>query len=494
MKVLKELSPSALSALSLLAMIIRQFCARHGMMPISLVLRSTVSLTSCAGRSAFARSPRLLRTYETVKERVPDDKKPGATLPGHPDEASSILDTTSYAPTASTREVEAKLNSLNESAKSLEASLNAHITSRILSFPDEPIPAQAVKTQVPEPFSLGASEISPPPFETLPSLYKAHRGKKKAGRIGTSLTQVYNPNDLLSSPPRAAELTLPMILANQAHLGHHTALWHPSNSRYIFGIRHNIHIISLDVIFAHLRRAAKVTQEIARRGGLILFVGTRPGFTDIVINSARRANAYHIFSRWVPGTLTNGQQILEHCATKVVNIHDQVLPEHTRQLTEAMHSPLTTSSPNSSPPSVLKPDLVIVLNCPENQVCLHECGLHNVPTIGIVDTDVNPSWVTYPVPANDDSLRSVALVAGVLSRAAEDGQRQRLDFARKHGRPNYSTIAVERMLKSIGANADPDPGTLDHQVVLDGGASPTGSDVRLIDIDTTASDTVQTTP
>ena len=107
--------------------------------------------------------------------------------------------------------------------------------------------------------------------------------------------------------------------------------------------------------------------------------------------------------------------------------------------------------------STLKPSLVVVLNCPENQVCLHECALQNIPTIGIVDTDVNPSWVTYQIPANDDSWRSVALVAGVLSRAAADGNIERLKYAKEEGKATWGLREVEGLFgRSRGAGRDGD--------------------------------------
>lgn len=81
--------------------------------------------------------------------------------------------------------------------------------------------------------------------------------------------------------------------------------------------------------------------------------------------------------------------------------------------------------------SVLKPDLVVCLNPTENYILLHECGLHNIPTIGIIDTDANPTWVTYPIPANDDSLRSVQVICGALGRAGEEGQAIRKAKARQ---------------------------------------------------------------
>lgn len=248
-------------------------------------------------------------------------------------------------------------------------------------------------------------------------------------RLGSNVTNTYEPEDLIRSPPRPQDITLELLLANQTHLGHSTSRWNPQNSRYIFGIREGIHIISLDVTAAYLRRAAKVVEEVAARGGLILFVGTRKGQKRCVVRAAELAKGYHVFERWIPGSLTNGQQILGHCEMKVVNALDEELPEFKDTLVDR---------------PVLKPDLVVCLNPIENVVLLHECGLHNVPTIGIIDTDADPTRVTYPIPANDDSLRSVQLIAGVLGRAGEAGQRRRLEEA-KRGKLTYEPVTEEEL-------------------------------------------------
>ncbi len=87
--------------------------------------------------------------------------------------------------------------------------------------------------------------------------------------------------------------------------------------------------------------------------------------------------------------------------------------------------------------SVLKPDLVICLNPLENYVMLHECALANIPTIGVIDTDANPTWVTYPIPANDDSIRCIQVIAGVLGRAGQEGQAKRRTAA-TNGRITYA--------------------------------------------------------
>lgn len=279
-----------------------------------------------------------------------------------------------------------------------------------------------------------AQPLPPAPFKGIKAMNRSTQAIRQMNNSGSVRSDVYNPWETISPEPE--NVTLPMLLANQCHLGHATALWHPGNSNYIFGIRDGIHIISLEITLSYLRRAAKVVQEVARRGGIILFIGTRKGQREIIVNAAKIASpAYHIFSRWIPGSLTNGQQILDKCAIKVVNAADKELEQYRHSLATASHP-------------VMRPDLVVCMNPLENEVCLHECGLYNVPTIGIVDTDVNPSWVTYPIPANDDSLRSVALISGVLARAAQRGQNFRAQLARE-GRVDYSTQKVQRFLEGL---------------------------------------------
>ena len=122
------------------------------------------------------------------------------------------------------------------------------------------------------------------------------------------------------------------------------------------------------------------------------------------------AKGYHIFERWIPGSLTNGQQILGNCDIKVVNALDQELKDYKQYI--------STSTNADAPRPVLKPDLVICLNPVENEVLLHECGLHNIPTIGIIDTD---------------------------GRAGEEGQRLRLEEAAR-GKFTYTPVK-ERDIK-----------------------------------------------
>ena len=223
------------------------------------------------------------------------------------------------------------------------------------------------------------------------------------------------------------------------------------NSRYIFGIRQGIHVISLDVTASHLRRACRVVSGVAERGGLILFVGTRTGQDRCVVKAAELAGGCHLFERWIPGSITNGNQILGPCRKKVVDENDKDVDGYEEELTEI---------------PALKPDLVVCLNPLENWVMLHECGLNHIPTIGIIDTDADPTWVTYPIPANDDSLRCVHVIAGVLGRAGEEGRVRRLAKAKK-GEVTYTPAKFDKAdAEDDGLNDDWDDALDEEELAI----------------------------
>ncbi|KAK0721240.1 ribosomal protein S2, flavodoxin-like domain-containing protein [Apiosordaria backusii] len=249
----------------------------------------------------------------------------------------------------------------------------------------------------------------------MPSKFKKFIAyQKQTEKLGSEVERRYLPDEIIRNPPHDASLE--ELMAAQCHMGHHTSSWNPANSRYIYGERSDIHIISLEVIAAHLRRAARVVEEVAYHGGLILLVGNRKGQMPIVTRMAELAGACHLFQKWTPGCITNKDVLLAGGQLKIVNERDEELGGFEEHLRDCR--PVT-------------PDLVVCLNPLENYTLLRECALATVPTVGIVDTDADPSWVTYQIPGNDDSLRSVALIAGVLGRAGERGQQRRLEDAKQ---------------------------------------------------------------
>lgn len=261
---------------------------------------------------------------------------------------------------------------------------------------------------------FGQAKAKQEPDRTAFNYVAMQNWKRKTDKVGSVVTRTYVPGDLLKNPPGPKDVTLELLMASQCHMGHHKSRWNPANARYIYGVREDIHIISLEQTAAHLRRAARIVEEVAYHGGLILFAGTRKGHMDIVVRAAELGGACHLFTKWVPGAITNRDVILEGVGIKIVNEFDQTL--------EGFEQHLRDRRP-------LAPDLVVCMNPRDNYTLLHECVVAQIPTIGVIDTDSDPTKVTYPIPANDDSLRSIAVICGVLGRAAQQGQARRLEAA-----------------------------------------------------------------
>ncbi|KAJ2496388.1 hypothetical protein GGI11_008238 [Coemansia sp. RSA 2049] len=262
----------------------------------------------------------------------------------------------------------------------------------------------------------------------------------------------------------AGSVTLETMLAAGMHLGHSAALWNPLNLGYIFGEREGIHIINLERTIAELRRAAHLVGKVAYHGGIILFSGVRKEQRQIAVDAALHADQYYMSRRWVAGTLTNSASVLGN-VQKVRYVGDvwdveearefvahetpaqrvrrmNVSPRHARYLRGIEEEKARLRAEEDSA-RTYKPDLIVALNPIESATMLAEARRAFVPTVGIVDTNCNPRRVTYAIPCNDDSVRAVSIVAGVLARAARDGlelRRHRLRAAAEQ----HNAAAVAR--------------------------------------------------
>ncbi|GAK66321.1 ribosomal protein S2 [Moesziomyces antarcticus] len=262
--------------------------------------------------------------------------------------------------------------------------------------------------------------------------------------LGSTQTRAtsFRPHKLRLNPVDAHQLTLQHLVASTAQVGHSLSSLKAANQPYIYGQRHGVAIFDLErATLPALRRAAAVVKAIAERDGVILFVGTRPGQQAAVLAATKRlgANGFHVTAeRWMPGVITNAPKLLASAILKSMADLD----------------PSGNANTNRLASQTLQPDLVVVLNPVENSFAIREATQANIPTIAITDSDVDPRCVTYPIPANDDSIRSVELIIGVLSKAGQEGLRVRakkLDEADKIERK--VTKALNHNID--GANFDP---------------------------------------
>ncbi|KAI0736831.1 ribosomal protein S2, flavodoxin-like domain-containing protein [Fomitopsis betulina] len=219
--------------------------------------------------------------------------------------------------------------------------------------------------------------------ESLISFYSDYGSTQKR-------ENTFQPHHPLHRPTSPQSLTVSHLLAAGAHMGHHQSLMNPHFLPYAYGVRTGITVIDLDQTVPLLRRAAQVVRAVTTRGGSVVFVGTRADLRSVVRKASERVGdrAFHLGEKWLPGTLTN---MLNMFDVKTVR-DEQVIP-----------------------------DLVVFLNPIPNLHAIRECALMHVPTIALVDSNVDPRIVMYPIPANDESTRTAELVAGILSIAGREG-------------------------------------------------------------------------
>lgn len=235
---------------------------------------------------------------------------------------------------------------------------------------------------------------------------------KQSARLGADVTKVYNPSSHISKPLSTADVSINKLMEAGVHLGQSTSLWRSSTQPFIYGEYKGIHIIDLNQTVSYLKRAANVIEGIVERGGIVLFLGTRDGQKRSLEEAAKRVRGYYVSTRWIPGTLTNPTEI------------GGVWEKYEVDMADKPTGRVLTADESTS---IVKPDLLVVLNPTENRNALNEAMKCRVPTIGIIDTDSEPSFVTYPIPGNDDSYRSVSMILGVLAKAGERGLKTRLN-------------------------------------------------------------------
>ncbi|CUS20615.1 LAQU0S01e10660g1_1 [Lachancea quebecensis] len=249
------------------------------------------------------------------------------------------------------------------------------------------------------------------PYTSQELFLRQIKHAEMTAKLGASMENVYYPHHDIFNPPMIEELSISKLLAAGVHLGQSTSLWRPSTQPYIYGEYKGIHIIDLNKTLSSLKRAAKVVQGVAEKGGTVLFLGTRDGQKRALQEAAKRTNGFYVSTRWIPGTLTNPTEISSVWERHEVDFADT-----------PTNRPLTADEEAA----IVKPDLLVILNPTENRNALNEAMQARIPTVGIIDTDSEPSLVTYPIPGNDDSLRSVNLILSVLAKAGEAGLKSRL--------------------------------------------------------------------
>ena len=214
------------------------------------------------------------------------------------------------------------------------------------------------------------------------------------------------------------------LLEAGVHFGHQTRRWNPRMRRYIWGERDGIHIIDLLQTEGLLAEARDFAAEVAAQGGTILFVGTKKQARDAVKEWAERSGMPYVNLRWLGGLLTNYQTISKRIDRlhELTSLRDSgqldLLPTKERM---SMQAELERLEYNLGGVRDMKrlPQAVVIIDLKSEEIALREAERLRIPIIGLVDTNVDPVPVDYPIPGNDDSIRSCELIVRNIGEAVE---------------------------------------------------------------------------
>ena len=234
----------------------------------------------------------------------------------------------------------------------------------------------------------------------------------------------------LETAPDGGPVSIEQLLKVGAHFGHLTSRWNPKMKKYIFMQRNNIHIIDLMQTQALLNAAAKAAARFARLGKPILFVATKKQAREAVRDYAKSCESPYVVERWLGGTLTNFQTIRGSIRRmdKLAQFEDseefQTLKKKERLMRTREHEKLVkVLSGIASMPGL--PGAAFIVDINREHIAVKEARKLGIPIIAMIDTNCNPDMVDYPIPANDDALKSIRLVTSVIAHAVSEGKRSK---------------------------------------------------------------------
>ena len=219
-----------------------------------------------------------------------------------------------------------------------------------------------------------------------------------------------------------AVVSMSYLLEAGVHFGHQTKRWNPKMEQYIFTTRDDIHIIDLDKTVAKMEEAYAAIKAIADNGGTFLFVGTKKQASEASLEEATRSNSYYVTERWLGGTLTNFRTIrrrvrrLEESEKMEADGTFEVLPKKEVVGLKKEYDKLNRVLCGIREMNKL-PQALIIVDPKKEANAIREARKLNIPVFGIVDTNCDPDDVDYVIPGNDDAVRAVKVVLGVLNNA-----------------------------------------------------------------------------
>ena len=223
-----------------------------------------------------------------------------------------------------------------------------------------------------------------------------------------------------------AVVTMRQLLESGVHFGHQTRRWNPKMKRFIFTERNGIYIIDLQQTQQLVEDAYDFARNIAERGGTILFVGTKKQAQEAIADEAGRVNMPYVNQRWLGGMLTNFQTVHKRLQRlKELESMEQTGGFEGRTKKEILMLTREKAKLEKTLGGIRDmtkvPSAIWVVDTKKEHIAVGEARKLGIPVVSILDTNCDPDEVDYPIPGNDDAIRSAALLTKVIARAAADG-------------------------------------------------------------------------
>ncbi len=226
----------------------------------------------------------------------------------------------------------------------------------------------------------------------------------------------------------APVVTMQQLIEAGAHFGHQTHRWNPRMKPYIFGARNGIHILDLSQTVPLFARALDFVSATVQAGGKVLFVGTKRQAQEPIAQAARSCGQHFVNHRWLGGMLTNWKTISQ--SIKRMKALEEQLAGDTAGLTKKEVLQLTRErdklelSLGGIRDMGGIPDVMFVIDANKEELAIKEANVLGIPVVAVLDSNVSPDGIAFPVPANDDASRAVRLYCEAIATAATKGHRE----------------------------------------------------------------------
>jgi small subunit ribosomal protein S2 len=224
-----------------------------------------------------------------------------------------------------------------------------------------------------------------------------------------------------------AVVSMRQMLEAGVHFGHQTRRWNPKMKQFIFGERNGIHIINLDQTLERIETAYEFVRDLVANGGTILFVGTKKQAQDPIRSYAEKCGMYYVNERWLGGMLTNFETISkrvgkmqEYERMKVSGEFEAMPKKEALLLTRELDKLQKNLSGISN--LARRPDAIFVLDTMKEHIAVTEANKLKIPVIAVVDSNVDPDVIQFPIPGNDDAIRANDLLTRVIAEAVIEGR------------------------------------------------------------------------